>query len=211
MVWSWTSKRESVGNPDSPLGSPSQQDSSGGKRKPRAEWRVVLRDSAGAGVHLSWHDAGLVAAQRALQQQVLDMGSEGGQAGAGAAASVDAFLAGAVLVKIERLPGSEKTAAVALEALPFNAPLLTSLKVLRLAGEALLSDAVIGMLLQPSLREVDLPGQKLTAERLASLFGPGAAPSSPRPCFPELGCAGVSEYQRERARSCASVPYCLRC
>jgi hypothetical protein len=41
------------------------------------------------------------------------------------------------------------------------------------------------VLLQPSLREVDLPGQRLTAERLVSLFGPGGAPSRPR--FPELG------------------------
>jgi hypothetical protein len=148
--------------------------SSQGKKKPRTEWRVVLRDSAGAGVHLSWSDA-LDAAQRDLEQQVRDIGS-----------TVDAFLAGVVLVKIERLPGSEKTAAVALEALPFNALSLTSLKVLRLAGEqGLLSDAVIAVLLQPSLREVDLPGQRLTAERLVSLFGPGGAPSRPR--FPELG------------------------
>ena len=101
----------------------------------------MLRDSAGAGVHLSWSDA-LDAAQRDLEQQVRDIGS-----------TVDAFLAGVVLVKIERLPGSEKTAAVALEALPFNALSLTSLKVLRLAGEqGLLSDAVIAVLLQPSLR-----------------------------------------------------------
>jgi len=148
--------------------------SSQGKKKPRTEWRVVLRDSAGAGVHLSWSDA-LDAAQRDLEQQVRDIGS-----------TVDAYLAGVVLVKIERLPGSEKTAAVALEALPFNALSLTSLKVLRLAGEqGLLSDAVIAVLLQPSLREVDLPGQRLTAERLVSLFGPGGAPSRPR--FPELG------------------------
>lgn len=139
----------------------------------------MLRDPAGAGVHVSWRDVGIETARYALEQQVRDIQTE-----ARCSPDVEAFLGAVVLIKIEKLLGSEGRPFATLEALPFNVQALTSLKVLRMVDEGLLSDVVLGqLLLQPTLREIDLPAQKLSSERLASLLG---APYSSSPRLPAL-------------------------
>jgi len=184
-MWTWSSSKREVngasapGDPLSPTGSPSHHDhrpddTTRGRRLVE-QWRCVLRDSAGAGVHIAWSDFGLDAARQALAQQVRDLHSErsGERGGRGDSGDVDTFLAGVVLVKIEKLPAGEKSGSMsaALEALPFDVAALSSLKVLRFAGDGLLSDAVLSALLKCStLREVDLPGQKVTTGRLMDLL-----------------------------------------
>jgi len=130
-------------------------------------------------------DSGVDLARLALEQQVHAIGHEGaalrGSSSDSRPSDVEAFLGGVVLIKIEKLAGSsEKSAGVALQALPFDAAQLTALKVLRLAGEGVLSHAVVSSLLHTSLREIDLPGQKLNTEQLVSLFGSASSACSPR-------------------------------
>ena len=173
-MWSWSSKKDRGAKAESPNGGGSPVTRVVLDEK-KQEWRVVLRDSAGAGVHVSWSDVGLETARCALEQQVREI-----QMGARRSPDVEVFLGAVVLIKIEKLPGERTAAPTPLETLPFNAQALTSLKVLRLAGEGLVSDLVLGqLLLQPTLREIDLPAQKLSSERLASLLG-ATCSSSPR-------------------------------
>ena len=159
-MWSWPSKKGSParGGPDS-IGDQTE----GGERP----WRCVLRNSAGAGVHLSFAGNDLAAAQSSLERQVHDFG--------GTIAGVDAFLGEVVLVKIELLPGSERGEKRGRErvlwALPFTAQALTSLKVLRLAEGTMVDCTLISGLMHASLREADLGGQKLTTAQLVALFG----------------------------------------
>jgi hypothetical protein len=152
-------------------------------------------------VHLSWHDGGIQAARVALETQVRDHSettrnrppdaTDGAATDALAPAAdeskVDAFLGRVVLIKVEKLyaSASDRGGGGALESLPLNAQALTSLKVLRLAGDGLVSDAVMLQLLrhQPALREVDLGGQRLDTTRLVTLFAstPCAPPPAPPP------------------------------
>lgn len=215
-MWSWTSsKREgsgasAPGDPLSPTGSPASHDhrpdDAARGRRLVEQWRCVLRDSAGAGVHIAWHDAGLDAARQALAQQVRELHSERGGRGSPQCdgGDLDTFLAGVVLVKIEKLPGEKAT----LEALPFDVAALASLKVLRLAGDGLLSDAVLSALLKCStLREVDLPGQKLNTGRLLDLFPAAEGGENPRESLPpsQLRLAVLSAL-RLRKNAIETVP-----
>ena len=159
-MWSWPSKKGSParGGPDW-----NGDQTEGGERP----WRCVLRNSAGAGVHLSFAGNDLAAAQSSLERQVHDFG--------GTIAGVDAFLGEVVLVKIELLPGSERGEKRGrervLRALPFTSQALTSLKVLRLAEGTMVDCTLISGLMHASLREADLGGQKLTTAQLVALFG----------------------------------------
>ena len=77
-MWQWSSKKDRGARTDSPaaglpIGDEKRLALSDEKKRPREEWRVVLRDSAGAGVHLSWHDGGIQAAYRERSRfQLLD-------------------------------------------------------------------------------------------------------------------------------------------
>ena len=205
-MWNW-SKKDRGARPDSPaaglpIGDEKRLALSDEKKRPREEWRVVLRDSAGAGVHLSWHDGGIQAARVALETQVrdhsettrdrppdaTDAAATDALAPTADESKVDAFLGRVVLIKFEKLYASASDrggGGGALESLPLNAQALTSLKVLRLAGDGLVSDAVMFQLLRhpPALREVDLGGQRLDATRLVTLFAstPCAPPPAPPP------------------------------